>query len=343
MAFCTNCGQQLTDGGKFCANCGVPIVQALMPPIPIYKSNDEEMRKTIYDGDLHKCPRCGEYLKAFETVCPNPDCGFELRNIKTHGAVKEFSELLTKEQSEARRINLIQNFHVPNSREDIMEFMILATSNFDENYYATHLDTKDESDAWLNKIEQCYQKAQISLSANDFEKVEGWYQQTKERIRKSMVDKPVDVEDRIHKAKERKSIVEKKSQGSLLEKVTEKAKNKKGGIVATIAGVGLASAFPVVGAGLIIGGVSSLLKKEKPKDVKIKAGVSSESVKGQYYEDVIDIFARNGFINIKAREDGHSVFHKSGTVKKVKMGTKETFSASTVFPMDENVIILYYS
>ena len=50
MAFCINCGQELTEDAKFCANCG----QA------VGNNSSTSQRKTVYDGELHKCPNCGE-------------------------------------------------------------------------------------------------------------------------------------------------------------------------------------------------------------------------------------------------------------------------------------------
>ena len=55
MAFCINCGQELTEGAKFCANCG-KVVNG---------ENPTPQRKTVYEGQIHKCPNCGEVLGAF--------------------------------------------------------------------------------------------------------------------------------------------------------------------------------------------------------------------------------------------------------------------------------------
>lgn len=168
MAFCTNCGQQVTDGAKFCANCGTPISQNA--------PNTE--RKTVFDGEIHKCPHCGEVLKAFETVCPM--CKFEIRGAKGSNAVKELAEKLENASSEKQRIIIIKNFPIPNTKEDIFEFMLLASSNFDVSYYATHLHEEDISDAWLTKIEQCYQKAKLAFgSHSDFERIESIYLEIK--------------------------------------------------------------------------------------------------------------------------------------------------------------------
>ena len=140
MAFCTNCGQQVADGAKFCANCGTPITQ----------SNARTERKTVFDGEIHKCSHCGEVLKAFETVCPS--CKFEIRGTKSSSAVSEFvrkiEELDRKKYDdsfiksikrkldgtklspiEEQKISLISNFPIPNTKEDILEFMILSSSH----------------------------------------------------------------------------------------------------------------------------------------------------------------------------------------------------------------------
>lgn len=166
MAFCSNCGKELNAGAKFCAECGTPV------------STTESKRKTVFEGDIHKCPHCGETLRAFETICPT--CGTELRGAKSSSAISALSEKLENATSEKQRIVIIKNFPIPNTKEDIFEFMLLASSNFDSSYYATHLHEEDISDAWLTKIEQCYSKAKLSFGSHpDFEQIEALYLQIK--------------------------------------------------------------------------------------------------------------------------------------------------------------------
>lgn len=55
---------------------------------------------------------------------------------------------------------MIRNFPIPNTKEDIIEFMILASSNI------LGEDERDIYEAWLAKFEQAYQKALI-LFAGD--------------------------------------------------------------------------------------------------------------------------------------------------------------------------------
>ncbi len=172
MAYCTNCGQQVADGAKFCANCGTPISQNA--------SNTE--RKTVFAGEIHKCPHCGEVLKAFETVCPT--CKFELRGAKAAGSVREFSLKLENIASEEKRIELIKSFYIPNTKEDIYEFFIYAMSN---------LSTSErEADAWQVKLEQTYHKAKLSFgNTAEFEYIHNLYVKASKEHRKNLWKKAI--------------------------------------------------------------------------------------------------------------------------------------------------------
>ena len=172
MSFCKNCGQQLEDDAKFCTTCGTKTTTD--------NSTMTSERKTVFDGEIHKCPHCGEVLKTFETVCPT--CKFELRGIKGSNTIKDLAEKLENSTSDKQRINIIKNFPIPNTKEDIFEFMLLASSNFDVFYYATHLHVEDISDAWLSKIEQCYSKAKILLDDKDIVVIKNVYDEINTKI-----------------------------------------------------------------------------------------------------------------------------------------------------------------
>lgn len=168
MPFCPNCGHEIDRNAKFCYECGEKIGSA----------NSYDERKTTYEGEIHKCPSCGEVLESFVANCPA--CGFEIRGSEVTSTVKEFARKLENTTSDQQRMLIIKNFPIPNTKEDIFEFMLLAYSNFDPTYYVTHLYEEDISDAWLSKIEQCYQKAKFSFGNHpDFNKVEAIYVQIK--------------------------------------------------------------------------------------------------------------------------------------------------------------------
>lgn len=191
MVFCVNCGEKVTDDAKFCQKCGIPVA--------ISSTNIENLRQQEFSGKIYKCPNCGEVLNSFISNCPS--CRFELRGTKVTSAVKEFASKL--EAIEARReyvkplgvymqaamlqhisktdeqkISLIKNFSVPNTKEDILEFLILATSNVDMDIYSTIMRTptageKALTEAWNAKIKQVFAKAKNTFSTDsDFMKIQ---------------------------------------------------------------------------------------------------------------------------------------------------------------------------
>lgn len=173
MPFCPNCGHEVSDNAKFCYKCGVTMGT----------SGDSDTRKSVYDGEIHKCPNCGEVLKAFEINCPA--CGYELRGGKVSNTVKEFATQLATVESDVQKVVFIQSFPIPNTKEDILEFMILASTCFDAaESTAGRGSKKDVSDAWLAKVEQSYQKAKLLFgSDSDFTKIQNVYSQTYNRIK----------------------------------------------------------------------------------------------------------------------------------------------------------------
>lgn len=202
MAFCTNCGTALAEGAKFCGNCGAAV-----------NSNPNKTRKTVFEGEIHKCPRCGEEVPSFTLRCPL--CGHEIRGAKTADSVQEFVSKLecieSKRQYEKplqrllghlteqakinnideQKISLIKSFVIPNTKEDILEFMMLATSNINMQVYDFFNTTvskseKEVSNAWLTKAKQAYQKAECSgKNEQNFIQIQKLYDNCIRGIKKS--------------------------------------------------------------------------------------------------------------------------------------------------------------
>jgi len=208
MLYCNKCGQQIIEHSNFCACCG-----------NVVSNLNANVRSFVYEGKLHKCTNCGETIEAFVANCPT--CGCELRDKMATSSVRELATKL--EQIEAKRepvklqnifqkayyannvtctdeqkINLIRNYAIPNTREDLLEFIILAESNIDEKLYnainsPTPGDVRREiADAWIAKFEQAYQKSKIILT-NDKEiaRVEELYVEKKKRIRQQKMILPL--------------------------------------------------------------------------------------------------------------------------------------------------------
>lgn len=197
MAFCNNCGSELPDGAKFCHVCGHEVGAANV---------GQTQRQQVFEGTIHKCPNCGESLASFMRNCPT--CGFELRDVQSSNAVKEFAKKLeeiedsrssekkgffsfrrkSKSVIDQQKITAIQNFSIPNSREDLLEFMILATSNIDMSLFGTmdkNGTKEDVAKAWFSKVQQVYEKAKSSYgNETDLRRIEELYIECKRKIRK---------------------------------------------------------------------------------------------------------------------------------------------------------------
>lgn len=198
MLVCSNCGQKIEAGANFCSSCGAPT-----------GVGDVSQRKQVFEGNIHKCPNCGEIINAFSTKCSS--CGIEFRDAKASSAVKEFAGTLQEIESrrkkksalsgvaeafgfkrsdstDEQKINLIRNFSIPNTKEDVLEFMILASSNIDPSLYSNnnYSTEKSVSNAWIAKADQVYQKAKLAFGCDpDFMKIQAMYDRKMGEVKKS--------------------------------------------------------------------------------------------------------------------------------------------------------------
>lgn len=196
IMFCSNCGTKLNDGAKFCHGCGSPVnavpVAATSEPSVQQRANPNE-RQQEYVGKILKCPHCGNPITEREVVCST--CGMEITGRSAVLSVQAFKEQLMAIENERRgglggflgvyapankadvqKLSLIRNFPIPNSIDDILEFIMLAIANIDvnlsKNTMMNRLNNTQSfesgatiartiSNAWVAKMQQAYQKAEI--------------------------------------------------------------------------------------------------------------------------------------------------------------------------------------
>lgn len=204
MAYCSNCGAQIAENTKYCPACGSPNVSVSSPSTE---------RQQEYAGKILKCPNCGETLKSFEVNCPT--CGYELRGSRATNSVRELALKLeavenSRERNPTRsrrsmfdynavlnpdisktdeqKATIISTFPIPNTKEDLIEFMVLAGSNIDYKSYESDIRTASKvvSDAWKAKLEQAYQKAEVLFkNDSDFQYIQTLHQKMGTSIKKA--------------------------------------------------------------------------------------------------------------------------------------------------------------
>lgn len=215
VRFCSYCGTKLDEGARFCKSCGeatldvarsIPETETRLRVAhedPLAGNPTE--RKTVYEGYVHKCPNCGEILQSFVVNCPT--CGYEFRDAKKSISAREFSakldeiersrptKILSAEErldnqvvvseTDERKISLIRSFVIPNTKEDLFEFLVLASSNINMKLEPSSPE-EAVSDAWEAKFEQAYEKAKLSFGhTQEFEKIQALYTKKKSEIKQS--------------------------------------------------------------------------------------------------------------------------------------------------------------
>jgi len=162
MKYCRNCGNKLNDNAKFCEACGTRI------------EDEAKQAKVLI------CPRCGDVINSFTGKCKS--CGTEFYNIDASKTMKEFSNNLLNTDEFGQKLEMIKTFPIPNSKEDIIEFMILASSNIGYTEQKNKMDEAYE-DAWVTKFMQGYQKAKMVLVGDrEWNRIQKLYDETIERL-----------------------------------------------------------------------------------------------------------------------------------------------------------------
>mgnify|MGYP004469171071 CR=1 FL=1 len=190
--FCTKCGSIIQEGDEFCANCGAPV-----------KSPSGNRSQQNPANQPEKCPHCGEPLPPFASECPA--CGYEIRNVSACASISRLSDsinALEQRKIEARNselgslkirqivrtcddgiVTLIRTYPIPNTREDALEFAILAASNIDFIGSKKGRGTRQQRAialAWIAKLRQAYHKSRnMSGSEATYEAIQNLYKESR--------------------------------------------------------------------------------------------------------------------------------------------------------------------
>lgn len=225
--FCSNCGAKLNAGSKFCSACGIQVGNVRQEDTAEHGFEKQEngkyqFRRQEYAGTVLKCPNCGNVVNSLDAICSA--CGMHLSERKSSDSVQQLSERLMEiensstifnkgllgfigheereEQARAdacrKKVTLINTFPLPNSVNEIYDFMMLALANIDIRLSKNNImnnfsknapgdPQKEEravSNAWVNKMQQVYQKAQ-ALFPNDaaFMEIQNMYQQKMQELK----------------------------------------------------------------------------------------------------------------------------------------------------------------
>ena len=183
MGFCKQCGSELPEDARFCEKCGTP-VSANSGNQPVKMQAETSERKQIYEGEIRKCPNCGDPIDAFEYVCDK--CGFNFSTNRMSTSQERLAAQLAaidnqmpkgkKKNSEdivaykSQKASCINTFPVANSIEEIVSFMMYASGNIDMACVSTSSMSLGESydkgdyqiaEAWIGKMDQMYQMAKM--------------------------------------------------------------------------------------------------------------------------------------------------------------------------------------
>lgn len=359
LLYCPYCGTKLDKGARFCKNCGESLIQKQQsagerlfheppkqdeqqPKAEPLGEDPRAKRKTVYDGELHKCPNCGELLKSFTTVCPT--CGYELRSVKTNSPVETLAKKIEQASSLDEKIELITNFYIPNTKEDIYDFFILAVSNLEDKWY-------DTDDAWRAKLEQAYHKAKLSFgNTPEFEYLEKLYTRTRKELNKR---------ERGMVAIFRRNKV-----------ACVTALLIGGGVLMLIIGIILLSSgfpeknfgtswgglmFAIIGINFLIAPtwVLETMKKKEGKGKKKATAKNNSSIRTigkdhdefyhENYDDMAEYLKARGFRNVVAKPVRKGILDTEGAVEGISIAGNTEFDGDDEFDIDSAIIIRYYS
>jgi hypothetical protein len=147
-------------------------------------------------GDVKKCPACGAIVQSFQTHCT--DCANEFSNVEANVSIGKLFEMINACENERKeedisivsavgsifakaygigggdkilekKKSIISGFPVPNTKNDILEFLSTAIpnakqkGNFLTRQQPENKSHNDLAPTWFSKCEQIVMKAKFSM------------------------------------------------------------------------------------------------------------------------------------------------------------------------------------
>lgn len=171
MKKCPHCGTPITSFRTTCQECGYEFrnLEAVKSAAVLFEQiKSLEMEKTR-ELALHENNK-NKQLEAFGGVYSSERR--KERDVLTR-RLNESGKAIVKKFSEAK-ISLIKLYAVPNTKQDLIEFLTMAVAavsindNDDDDDYDVNGVLRKEGEAWLKKTDQIYQKILI-VAADDNE------------------------------------------------------------------------------------------------------------------------------------------------------------------------------
>ena len=303
---------------------------------------DQAGRRVVYDGPIHKCPNCGEIMNSFVAYCPS--CGYEIRSVRTNSPVEALVKKIEQVSSTDEKIELIANFYIPNTKEDIFDFFILAVSNLEDKWY-------DTDDAWRAKLEQAYHKAKLSFgNTPEFDCLEKLYTRTRKEVNKR---------ERGAAAIFRRNKV-----------ACITALLIGGGIIMLVIGIALFAAgspeenfgiswgglmFAIIGINFLIAPTWVLeeMRKKEGKGKKKSNLTNNSSTRTigkdhdefyrENYDDMTEYLKARGFRNVIAKPVRKGLLDTEGAIEGISVAGNTEFDGDDEFDIDSTIILRYYS
>lgn len=112
--------------------------------------------KSNKEGDLKKCPSCGGAVQSFKTTCF--DCGHEFRGTKGVSSILALTKKIDAinfnvEDYDDVIEGIISNYPIPNTKEDLLEFISIGISKAAWGEGGIKEAWADKADEAINKLD----------------------------------------------------------------------------------------------------------------------------------------------------------------------------------------------